>query len=125
MGLERCDLVAFVATARPDEARRFYAGILGLKLIEDMEFALVFDCNGTMLRVAKVEAVSLAANTVLGWGVPDIETAMADLTAKGIAFEWFAGLNDPETGIWTTQNGDRVAWFKDPDGNLLSLTEFA
>ncbi len=123
--LGKCDLVAFAATARPDEARAFYRDVLGLTLLEDFQFALVFDANGTMLRIAKVDAVLPSSNTVLGWSVPDLDRVMAEFVAKGIAFEWFPGLNDPETGIWTTGRGDRVVWFKDPDGNLLSLTEFA
>ena len=110
---------------RPDEARVFYRDVLGLRLVEEIEFAIVFDSNGTMLRVAKVDVVAPTTNTVLGWSVPDIGKLMAELAASGVAFEYFPGLNDPETGIWTTQRGDKVAWFKDPDGNLLSLTEFA
>ncbi|MBZ0229582.1 MAG: VOC family protein [Bauldia sp.] len=125
MALGGCDLVAFVATARPDEARTFYRDILGLRLIEDFRFALVFDANGTMLRIAKVDVVAPSTNAVLGWGVENLARTMDELAAKGIAFEWYPGLNDPETGIWTTERGDRVVWFKDPDGNLLSLTEFA
>lgn len=125
MALGGCDLVAFVATARPDAARTFYRDVLGLRLVEDFQFAMVFDANGTMVRVAKVDVVAATANTVLGWGVPRIEAAMTDLAAKGVTFEWFPGLNDAETGIWTTPRGDKVVWFKDPDGNLLSLTEFA
>ena len=125
MALGGCDLVAFAATARPDAARSFYRDVLGLRLVEDFEFALVFDANGTMLRIAKVDVVAPSANTVLGWAVPDLEAVMAEFAAKGIAFEWFPGLNDPETGIWMTGRGDKVVWFKDPDGNLLSLTQFA
>lgn len=125
MVLGKCELVAFAATARPDEARTFYRDVLGLRLVEDFEFALVFDANGTMLRIAKVDVVAPSANTVLGWAVPDLAAVMGALAAKGIAFEWFPGLNDPETGIWMTGRGDKVVWFTDPDGNLLSLTEFA
>lgn len=125
MPLGACDIVAFVATARPDEARTFYRDVLGLRLAEEIPFAIIFDCNGTMLRVAKVDVVTPTTNAILGWSVPDIDKAMRDLTAKGIHFEYYAGLNDPETGIWTTARNDRVAWFKDPDGNLLSLTEFS
>ena len=123
--LGKCDLVAFAATARPDEARVFYQDVLGLTLVEDFRFALVFDANGTMLRIAKVDVVPPSTNTVLGWAVANLDAAIEEFGRKGIAFEWFPGLNDPETGIWTTGRGDRVVWFKDPDGNLLSLTEFA
>lgn len=124
-GLDACDLVAFAATQRPEAALSFYRDVLGLRLIEDIPFALVFDANGTMLRIAKVERVIPTGNTVLGWSVPDLDRAIASLNARSVAFEWYAGLNDPETGVWTTPSGDRVVWFKDPDGNLLSLTEFA
>jgi catechol 2,3-dioxygenase-like lactoylglutathione lyase family enzyme len=121
--LGRSELIAFVATARPDAARRFYRDVLGLRLVEDFEFAMVFDANGTMLRIAKVDSVVASGNTVLGWGVANLEATMNALLAAGVAFEYFPGLNDPETGIWTTARGDKVAWFKDPDGNLLSLTQ--
>lgn len=124
MPLSTCDLIAFVATARPDEAKAFYRDVLDLTLVEDSPFALVFDANGTMLRVAKVDRAPPPVGTVLGWRVADISAAMTEIVAKGVAFEHHAGMTDAD-GVRIGPNGDKVAWFLDPDGNRLSLTEFA
>ena len=117
-------VIAFVATTNPDAARAFYDGVLGLTFVADEPFALVFDANGIMLRVFKVKTHTPAPHTVLGWTVPHID-AMADaLAARGVAFERFSGMEQDARGIWTSPSGARVAWFKDPDGNVLSLTQF-
>jgi catechol 2,3-dioxygenase-like lactoylglutathione lyase family enzyme len=116
-------LVAFVATADPARAQRFYEGVLGLPLISDDPFALIFDAQGTLLRVQKVDAVAPAPYTVLGWSTRDIEADVEALSAKGVAFERYEGMEQDANGIWSAPDGARVAWFKDPDGNLLSLSE--
>ena len=121
--LASCDVIAFVATTEPDRAREFYETVLGLNLIEEQPFALVFDANGTMLRVAKVQALTPARHTVLGWAVPDIAGAMIELQRKGVTFERFEGFDQDGLGIWTSPDGASVAWFRDPDGNMLSLTQ--
>ncbi len=121
--LSTARIVAFAATAHPDRARRFYVETLGLSLLADEPFALVFDVNGIMLRVQKVAAVAPAPHTVLGWNVPDVRAAVAALAAKGVAFERFDGMSQDAHGIWTSPSGACIAWFKDPDGNLLSLTQ--
>ena len=121
--LSTARIVAFVAAADPDRARRFYVETLGLPLLADEPFALVFDANGVMLRVQKVAAVAPAPHTVLGWNVPDVRAAVAALAAKGVAFERFDGMSQDAHGIWTSPSGACIAWFKDPDGNLLSLTQ--
>ncbi len=118
-------LVAFVATADSARARAFYETTLGLTLIEDAPHTLVFDANATRLRVAKVGAVTPATHTVLGWQVSDIVAQVQDLAGRGVVFERFPGIKQDVLGIWTTDDGDRVAWFKDPDGNVLSVTELA
>ena len=123
--LGNAKVVAFVATADPDAAQRFYGGTLGLRLVEDAPFALVFDAGGTMLRIQKLETVTAAVNTVLRWDVGDIRTPVDRLAAAGVVFERYAGLPQDEVGIWTSPDGALVAWFKDPDGNTLSLTQFA
>jgi catechol 2,3-dioxygenase-like lactoylglutathione lyase family enzyme len=119
------ELMAFVATTHPDRARQFYASVLGLRLVADEPWALVFDAHGAMLRIQKAPELHPAKHTVLGWRVPDIEETMTGLTAKGVRFERYSFLPQDELGIWTTPDGTRVAWFKDPDGNTLSLTQFA
>lgn len=116
-------VVPFVATTKPDQARAFYERTLGLRLVADDPFALVFDANGVTLRVAKVQSFAPAAHTVLGWQVDDIAASAAALAGKGVVFERFPGLPQDATGVWTAPGGARVAWFKDPDGNVLSLTQ--
>jgi len=122
--LTRARLMAFAATAKPDEARRLYAEVLGLPLTEESAFALVFDVAGTMLRVQKVAAFVPAGHTALGWQVDDIRGTIHKLVQRGIRMERFDGLPQDESGVWTTPDGAGVAWFKDPDGNILSLTQF-
>ena len=122
--LEAARIIAFIATADAEAARRFYEGVLGLPLIEDTPVALVFDVGGTMLRVQKLGSFTPAAHTVLGWSVENIAGAVESLNAKGVAFERFDGMGQDELGIWTSPSGAKVAWFKDPSGNLLSLTQF-
>ena len=117
------DLVAFAASADLSRARAFYEGVLGLPVLDQDDFACVFDANGTMLRVTAVREVSPAGYTVLGWRVADIEAAVRGLSARGVAFSRFDGMDQDDTGIWTSPGGAKVAWFTDPDGNLLSLTQ--
>ena len=117
-------LMAFVAARDLARARDFYRDRLGLGLVGEDEFALVFDVGGTMLRVARVQEPASAPYTVLGWEVADIiETAKSLLKAK-IGLERYPGMGQDELGIWKSPGGARVAWFKDPDGNTLSITQF-
>lgn len=118
-------LIAFVATTDAERARGFYGDTLGLHLQSDQPYALVFDAHGTVLRVQKVEAVQPPPYTVLGWDVPDITQAVQALSQRGVQFERFPGLDQDDLGIWTTPDGSRVAWFEDPEGHILSLTQFA
>ena len=122
--LNAADLIAFVGTARPEGAVAFYRDTLGLALVADEPFALVFDVRGVMLRVTKVDAVQPAPYTVLGWRVADIRAAVEALGARGVAFERYPGMPQDELGIWTSPSGARIAWFRDPDDNVLSLTQF-
>lgn len=117
-------LIAFVATTAPARAKRFYANTLGLRLVGEDAFALVFDAGGTMLRVAVVQQLRPAGYTVLGWTVPDVRRAVRGLERRGVTFQRYAGLEQDEHGIWVAPSGASIAWFKDPDGNTLSLTEF-
>jgi catechol 2,3-dioxygenase-like lactoylglutathione lyase family enzyme len=117
------DPIAFIATTQPDQAKVFYHERLGLPLIEDTPYALVFDANGTMLRIQKVHTLSPADHTVLGWQVVDIRETMRVLLKQGISFERYSGLPQDEEGIWMTPDSHKIAWFTDPDGNILSLTE--
>jgi len=116
-------IVAFVATRDADRARAFYEGVLGLRVVADEPFALVLDAHGTMLRVQKVPELTPPRHTVLGWLVPEIAGAVDQLAAEGVAFERYPGLPQDDRGVCTFPGGSRVAWFKDPDGNTLSLTQ--
>jgi catechol 2,3-dioxygenase-like lactoylglutathione lyase family enzyme len=123
--LASSSLVAFVGVCDPDRAKSFYRDRLGLRLVsEELPFALVFDVQGTMLRVTVVPEVKPAKFTVLGWKVPDIQAAVSSLAKAGVEFQRYAGLQQDGLGIWTSPNGGRVAWFHDPDGNILSVTQF-
>lgn len=124
MGLGRHSIIAFIPIVNVAKARAFYRDVLGLNLArEEMPFALVFNANGTMLRLAIVAELCPAPWTVLGWEVPDIDTAVHNLQSRGVRFERFAQMDQDEHGIWNSPNGARVAWFKDPEGNVLSLSE--
>jgi len=117
-------IVAFVATTDPKRAKAFYVKTLGLRLVSEDGFALAFDAGGTMLRVAIVKTLQPAGYTVLGWIVPDIAKAVRDLVKNGVTFQRYEGMPQDDLGIWSSPSGARVAWFTDPDGNTLSLTEF-
>ena len=118
-------MIGFVLTSNPERAKAFYGGVLGFRLMSDDNFALVFDANGTMIRVGKGREFTPAQNTVLGWEVEDIHAAIRELTPRGVHFEQFnlPFMKQDEFGVWTPPNGDRVAWFKDPDGNVLSVSQ--
>ena len=116
--------VCFVATAKPAAAKKFYRDKLELKLVEDGPFAIVFEASGTMLRVQKVQTVAAAPYTALGWEVNDIRAAVKHLRKKGVRFEFYGGMPQDDVGVWNSPSGAMVAWFKDPDGNILSLTQF-
>jgi len=116
-------IVAFVATKNSEKSKTFYNDKLGLKFVSDDGFALVFDIGGTMLRIARVKDFTPAGFTILGWEVEGIEKAVSELAKKGVTFERFPGLPQDELGIWSAPGGAKVAWFKDPDGNILSLSQ--
>jgi catechol 2,3-dioxygenase-like lactoylglutathione lyase family enzyme len=119
-------IVAFVHITEWARARAFYEDVLGLCLVEEEKpFALVFDANGIMLRLTPGGEHKPAPGTVLGWEVESIERSVEQLTAAGVEFLRYPGMNDSHPlGIWTSPSGARVAWFHDPDKNVLSLTQF-
>jgi len=119
------DVTAFVATMQPAAAKRFYGETLGLRLLEETPYALVFEAGRTVLRVQIVQQFTPHPFTSVGWMVADIADLVKQLAAKGVACEQFEMLQQEASGIWVSPNGDRVAWFKDPDGNLISLAQSA
>jgi len=117
------ELMAFAATQRPGEALLFYRDALGLRFIADEPYALVFAAGPVTLRIQKVESHQPLPYTTLGWKVQDIAATVAALRHKGVSCQRFPGMTQDELGVWASPSGARVAWFKDPDGNLLSLTQ--
>jgi len=123
--LESVPIIAFSATTDADRAKAFYRDRLGLRLVSEDGFALVFDAAGTMLRIQRVKEVRVAQYTALGWQVPDIAAKVEELEKAGVRFEHYGMPGQDARGIWTPPgSAAKVAWFKDPDGNTLSLTQF-
>jgi catechol 2,3-dioxygenase-like lactoylglutathione lyase family enzyme len=120
--LGSAEFVGFIPVRDPAVARRFYVETLGLGVVEASPFALVLDSNGTTLRVTPVPELRVQPFTVAGWTVADVAATVRALSERGVAFERFEGMDQDELGVWTAPDGARVAWFKDPDGNILSLT---
>ena len=119
-------IVAFIPTLDFDRARAFYVDVLGLKFVANDGFELVLDANGTMIRVAKVQPdFKPAIFTILGWEVTEIEKVVAAITEKGVVFERYGFFEQDDLGIWAAPGGAKVAWFKDPDGNTLSVSQHA
>jgi catechol 2,3-dioxygenase-like lactoylglutathione lyase family enzyme len=116
-------LIAFVGVSSLDRAAEFYGGTLGLDLADERPFALSTRVRGTMLRITEVSSVSVAPYTALGFEVPDVAREMDRLAARGIAFDRYEGMDQDERGIWTGPGGARIAWFRDPDGNVLSISQ--
>lgn len=115
--------MAFLATTDAERAKVFYRDVLGLELVAEDEWALVFHAAGTLVRIQKVREFAPAAFTALGWHVPELRDAVRLLGARGVQFERYGFLAQDEAGIWTTPEGSKVAWLKDPDGNVLSMSE--
>jgi catechol 2,3-dioxygenase-like lactoylglutathione lyase family enzyme len=120
-------MIGFVQTSDAQKATAFYGHTLGFRLVSDDSFALVFDANGTTLRVIKARAFTPAQGTILGWEVDDVRAAVHELSSRGVTFEQYGlpFLKQDELGVWTAPTGDEVAWFKDPDGNVLSVSHHA
>jgi catechol 2,3-dioxygenase-like lactoylglutathione lyase family enzyme len=123
--LGKCNIIGFVTIVDVARAKEFYRDTLGLRLLsEEPPFALVFEANGIMLRLGMAKELPPAHGTVLGWQVPEIAATVKNLGQAGVRFERFEGMDQNELGIWNSPSGAKVAWFKDPDGNILSVTEF-
>ncbi len=118
--------VSFVLTSDRTRSKPFYAGALGLAMLDDDAFATTFDLGGgATMRLTDLPGHTGANHTVLGWSVPDIAQAVQDLRQRGITFRIYEGFGQDADGIWQPPGGGaKVAWFTDPDGNVLSLTQF-
>jgi catechol 2,3-dioxygenase-like lactoylglutathione lyase family enzyme len=120
--LDSASLIGFIPTTDFRRAQRFFATTLGLRLVTKDAFAIVFDSGGVTIRVVKVGEFTPAPFTIMGWRVEDIRETVAELRERGIIFERYEGMKQDQAGIWTAPVGTEVAWFKDPDGNVLSLS---
>jgi catechol 2,3-dioxygenase-like lactoylglutathione lyase family enzyme len=119
-------VVAFVPSRSPRKSRSFYEDTLGLGFVSEDQFADVFDANAVMMRVVDVSSVEDFKPfhfTILGWSVDDIAKTVKGLQQRGVKFERYHRMNQDQLGIWTSPSGARVAWFEDPDGNVLSIAE--
>ena len=121
--LSASKLIGFVPTKDSARSREFYEGKLGFKFVSDDQFALVMQAGESMIRIVKGAKFTPAQYTVMGWEITDIEAMVKWLNGRGVAFEKYPFVQDQKLGIWTTPNGDKIAWFKDPDGNVLSLSQ--
>ena len=122
--LAGCDVVAFLATTQPAKARAFYCDVLGLRFVEDGPFALVVEAANVTVRIQKVREFKPVPFTAIGWAVGDVRETAKQLAGKGVRLERFEGMGQDDLGIWVSPSGAKVCWFKDPDGNVLSLTQF-
>ena len=125
MPLSSQKLISFLATANSSVSRNFYCERLGFTLIYEDDFALVLDAFGTELRIQKLREVSAQPFTVLGWSVKSIRDVVISLTDAGVIFEQFEGMRQDSLSVWQSPSGAQIAWFKDPDENILSLTQQA
>jgi catechol 2,3-dioxygenase-like lactoylglutathione lyase family enzyme len=116
-------LIAFIPSKDTSRARSFYEGVLGLRFVSDDAFAIVMDSNGTMIRIVRVGEFTPAPFTILGWQVDDIHAKVAELSGNGVQFNRYPYFEQSEDGVWTAPNGAKVAWFPDPDGNVLSVSQ--
>lgn len=123
MPLGDCQITAFLATTQPQQSLTFYTQTLGLKLLEDSPFALVLAAPNALIRIQKVQGLNPHPFTSLGWNVPDIRATASQLAARGVTLQRFPGLAQDDLGVWKSPSNAQVCWFKDPDGNLLSLTQ--
>jgi catechol 2,3-dioxygenase-like lactoylglutathione lyase family enzyme len=118
-------LVAFLKTADAGRAKAFYEGALGLTLIGDHEHLIVFKSGPSRVALQKADGpVTPPVGTAMGWNVMDLRGQMTSLIERGVAFERFDGMEQDDLGVWSPGGSTTgVAWFKDPDGNLLSLSQ--
>ncbi|HEX3775855.1 MAG TPA: VOC family protein [Polyangiaceae bacterium] len=121
--LREASVTPFLGATDLKRARAFFEGVLGLEVVSVDGFALVLRTGSGTIRVTQVETAANAPYTVLGWDVPDVASAVRELAARGVAFNRYPGMEQDELGVWIAPSGSRIAWFLDPDGNVLSLAQ--
>ena len=121
--LSEAAFTGFLGATDLARARGFFETVLGLSVVSVDDFALLLRGQNGLIRVTRVERAARAPYTVLGWDVADLQSAVLRLTERGLAFNRYPGMAQDELGIWTAPSGSRIAWFEDPDGNVLSLAQ--
>jgi len=121
--LESGNMVGFIVTTDYEAARAFYESKLGLQFVSLDQYALVMNTGKNMIRIVKVKDFTPARYTVLGWEVDNIEAIVVWLREQGVDLEDYPFIQDRELLIWTAPTGDKIAWLKDPDGNVLSVSQ--
>jgi len=122
---DQCEMIAFTQTMQPEKAKHFFGKVIGLKFEHETPAAIVYSAGKTMVRVQKVREFTPLPFTSLGWKVPDVTLAVRYLTSRGVRFERYQGMPQDDLGIWTSPDGGNICWFKDPDGNTISLSQFS
>ncbi len=121
--LSQCNLIGFVPTTGGERAREFYVDVLKLQFVEDDQFALVVRADQNAIHIVRMEKFSPSPYTILGWEVEDIQSAAQELAAAGVAFVRYPYFQQDNSGVWASPSGAKVAWFHDPDGNVLSISQ--
>ena len=121
--LTSAKMMGFLLTRDYDQARAFFEGKLGFAFVSLDQYALVMKAGENLIRISKGQSFTPLPSTVLGWEVHDVETEVRWLKQRGVDCEKYPFVQDKELGIWSTPNGDKVAWFKDADGNVLSVSQ--
>jgi catechol 2,3-dioxygenase-like lactoylglutathione lyase family enzyme len=121
--ISEAEVMGFIPTTDAVRARAFYEGVLGLRVVSDDPFALVVESNGTLIRIVKLNDLAPVPFTILGWRVSNIEEEVHTLHSRGVVFRQYPGMAQSDLGVWTAPGGAKIAWFSDPDGNVLSLSQ--
>jgi catechol 2,3-dioxygenase-like lactoylglutathione lyase family enzyme len=121
--LREANVTAFLGATDLPRARQFFERVLDLEVVSLDGFALVLRSTNGLIRVTQVEHPANAPYTVLGWDVSDIASTVAGLTKRGVVFTRYPGMGQDDLGVWDAPSGSRVAWFRDPDGNVLSIAQ--
>lgn len=118
-------VLTFVPVSDVDRAMHFYSDVLGLVVTDCSDSYCALDAGGVTIRLTLVVDRPAVEHTIVGWSVPDLNTIAAELVERGLTFHRYDGMDQDQYGAWVAPNGDHIAWFSDPDGNILSLTQFA
>jgi catechol 2,3-dioxygenase-like lactoylglutathione lyase family enzyme len=121
--ISESEVMGFIPTTDAVRAREFYEGVLGLQVLSDDPFALVVKSKGTFIRIVKLHELTPVPYTILGWRVQNIEEEVRTLHARGVTFTLYPGMAQSDLGVWTAPGGSKIVWFRDPDGNVLSLSQ--